>query len=267
MTEQNKNHPLADVRLFLLDMDGTFYLGDTLLPGALDFLRAVHAAGRKYLFLTNNSSRSREAYVQHLRGMGAAVSREDIFTSGDAMLLFLEQKQAAKQIRLFGTPSLEKQFRDAGYEIDAAEPQAVVLGFDQTLTYSKLTQLCNLVRAGLPYYATHPDINCPVPGGFIPDIGAMMAFVEASTGRRPDAVIGKPNRFIVDAAAWQYGLSCEQLCMVGDRLYTDIALGCACPMKTALVFSGETSRAGYAAQNRVRATVTAENIGELIAYL
>jgi len=260
-------NPLKDVRLYMLDMDGTFYLGNNLLPGALEFLDAADKAGKRFLFLTNNSSRSRSDYVKRLTGMGAKVTSDDIFTSADATLIYLKREGFGKNILLFGTPSLEKQFTDAGYEIHAEKPCAVVLGFDQTLTYQKLTDLCNAVRAGLPYIATHPDFNCPVENGFIPDTGSMMAFVKASTGRNADAVIGKPNRFIADAAAEQYGLQCEEVCMVGDRLYTDIALGNSCPVKTALVFSGETSHEDYANQSAVHATVAEETIGDLIKYL
>ncbi|MCR4588042.1 MAG: HAD-IIA family hydrolase [Lachnospiraceae bacterium] len=260
-------NPLADVKLYLLDMDGTFYLGEKLLPGALEFLDAVRKAGKDYLFLTNNSSRSLSDYVKRLRGFGAPVTEQDIFSSSDATLIYMEQKQMPKNILLFGTPSLERQFEEAGYEIRSSNPAAVVLGFDQTIDYKKLTLLCDAVRSGLPYIATHPDYNCPVEGGFIPDIGAIMAFVRASTGRDADVIIGKPNGFIAEAAAARKHLSCEQLCMVGDRLYTDIALGNHCNVKTALVYSGETSPAEYQSQNEVHATVTADNIGQLIAWL
>ncbi|MCR5033719.1 MAG: HAD-IIA family hydrolase [Lachnospiraceae bacterium] len=260
-------NPLFDTKLFLLDMDGTFYLGEKLLPGALEFLEAVRKAGKDYLFLTNNSSRSLSDYVKRLRGFGADVTEEDIFSSSDATLIYLEQQHFSKEILLFGTPSLEQQFTEAGYHIRSKKPEAVVLGFDQTIDYKKLTLLCDAVRSGLPYIATHPDYNCPVEGGFIPDIGAIMAFVRASTGRDADVIIGKPNGFIAKAAASRKGLAVEELCMVGDRLYTDIALGNHCNVKTALVFSGETSPAEYESQKDVHATVTAENIGELIAYL
>ncbi len=260
-------NPLADIRLYLLDMDGTFYLGEKLLPGALEFLSAVRKSGRDYLFLTNNSSRSLSDYVKRLRGFGADVTEDDIFSSSDATLIYMEQQGYSKEILLFGTPSLEKQFLEAGYHIHSEKPEAVVLGFDQTIDYKKLTLLCDAVRSGLPYIATHPDYNCPIEGGFIPDIGAIMAFVRASTGRDADVIIGKPNGFIAEAAAKRKGLTCKQLCMVGDRLYTDIALGNSCNVKTALVFSGETSPEEYAGQKNVHATVTAENIGELIQYL
>lgn len=258
-------YDVKSARLFLLDMDGTFYLGDNLLPGALEFLALCRVSGRRFAFLTNNSSRSKADYVARLRGFGADVAERDVFTSGDATLLYLAEHHFSKELLLIGTPSLEEQFRQAGYTVRAAAPKAVVLGFDTTITYEKLTLLCDAVRAGLPYIATHPDFNCPVAGGFIPDIGAVIAFVKASTGREPDAVIGKPNAYIARAAAQKYGVAVEDVCMVGDRLYTDIALG-ACGCGTVLVLSGETSRADLAASEIVPGVVCADlaELGKLL---
>lgn len=232
---------LSDIKLFLLDMDGTFYLGDRLLPGARQFLFACDARDIGYTFLTNNSSKSSADYIEKLARLGVSVSPEQMLTSGDAALHWLARQPFGKEILLIGTPSLKAQFRAAGYDTAAPAPRAVVLGFDTTLTYAKLTALCDAVRGGLPYIATHPDYNCPVEGGYIPDIGAVIAFVEASTGRRPDTVIGKPSGVIAQIAAERAGLPLDSLCMVGDRLYTDIAMG-QCGIVTALVLSGETTR-------------------------
>lgn len=232
---------LSETKLFLLDMDGTFYLGDTLLPGAVAFWELCRERGIKCAFLTNNSSRSRDTYLQRLQGMGVPhLSEEQIFTSADATLLYLKEQDLGPEVLLIGTPSLEQQFMQEGFVLNGQHPKAVVLGFDTTLTYQKLTDLCHAVNAGLPYIATHPDFVCPMPGGAIPDIGATIAFVEAATGRKPDAVIGKPNAFIAQAAARRYGCEVEEICMVGDRLYTDIALG-QCGCGTVLVLSGEST--------------------------
>lgn len=259
-------NPLQDVRLYLLDMDGTFYLDDHLLPGALEFLCRVRESGRRFMFLTNNSSKNRRDYLDKLARLGAEVGEDELFTSADATLDYLDESAFPREILLIGTPSLEEQFLARGYRIDAEDPKGVVLGFDTTITYEKLTRLCDAVRAGLPYIATHPDYNCPVQGGFIPDIGAVIAFVQASTGRLPDLVVGKPNAMIAEAAARRAGLSVEQLCMVGDRLYTDIALGQNCPIKTALVLCGETTPSD-AAQSDIRPTVTADSLAGLLQYL
>lgn len=256
---------LSSVQLFLLDMDGTFYLDATPLPGALEFLDALRSKNVPFAFLTNNSSKGKQDYLKKLAAMNVFVTEKEMLTSGDATLSFLEKENFSKELLLIGTPSLEAQFADAGYQLDSAEPKAVVLGFDTTLTYDKLTLLCNAVRAGLPYIATHPDFNCPVEGGYIPDIGGVIALVKACTGREPDAIIGKPNRFIAEAAASRFGVALSDICMVGDRLYTDIALG-RCGVKTALVYTGEATPELYAASDET-ATWTFGSIKDMIAEL
>jgi len=233
---------LAQVRCFLLDMDGTFYLGNSLLPGAHDLISVLDRRGTDYLFLTNNSSHNRAFYAQKLRAMGLDIPDERVFTSGEAAALMLADQKPGARIFLMGTPDLQDEFRQHGFELVEDEPDFVVLGFDTTLTYNRLWRLCDLVRAGLPYIATHADLNCPIEGGgFMPDAGAMIAFVEASTGRRPDLIVGKPNRPIIEALERKTGQPAGALCMVGDRLYTDVAMG-AHGIVTVLVLSGETKR-------------------------
>ena len=234
------NEKLSSVRGFLLDMDGTFYLDDRLLEGALRFIDLVREQGKEYLFLTNNSSRHRGQYAEKIRRLGLDISDDAVLTSGEATALHLKKDHLGADIFLVGTPSLEDEFRAHGFHLVQHDPQFLVLGFDTTLTYQKLWTLCDYVRAGVPYIATHPDFNCPTENGYMPDVGAMMAFVEAATGRRPDLVVGKPNRLIVDAAAHRMNLTVDQLAMIGDRLYTDIALGQTSGIATVLVLSGET---------------------------
>jgi len=232
---------LANTHLFLLDMDGTFYLGDKLLPGALGFIDTCRSHGIDFLFLTNNSSKHRGQYAEKLRRLGLEITEDKIFTSGEATAIFIQKQNPTANIYVVGTPALEEEFQKHGFRLVSDKPDFAVLGFDTTLTYDKLWRLCDLVRAGTPYIATHPDFNCPLEDGFMPDIGAMIAFVEASTGRRPDVVVGKPNRPIIDAVVEKTGVPIEQICMVGDRLYTDIALG-ATGITTVLVLSGEARR-------------------------
>ncbi len=234
-------HRLDAVRGFALDMDGTTYLGERLLPGARDLLALLDARGIPYLFLTNNSSKDRTQYADKLTRLGLDVRPEQIFTSGEATALYLHARQPGARVYLVGTAALAEEFTTHGFTLAADAPDVAVLGFDTTLTYDKLWKLCDFVRGGLPYVATHPDFNCPVEGGYMPDIGAMIAFVEASTGRRPDVIVGKPHPPMVAALAARTGLPVELLCMVGDRLYTDIALG-AVGMVTVLVLSGEARR-------------------------
>lgn len=233
---------LRNVRGFLLDMDGTFYLSDRLLEGALRFIDLLRAREMQYLFLTNNSSKNRRQYAEKISRLGLPLTEEAVLTSGEATALYLKEKHPGARIFLMGTPSLEDEFREFGFQLVDRDPDFLVLGFDQTLTYRKLWSLCDFVRAGVTYIATHPDFNCPTETGFMPDVGAMIAFVKAATGREPDLVVGKPNRLIVDAAALKMNLQVSQLAMIGDRLYTDIALGQASGIATVLVLSGETKQ-------------------------
>lgn len=232
---------LTDITLFLLDMDGTVYLGDTLLPGAKEFIDLLDARGIGYLFLTNNSSKHQGQYAEKLGKFGLNIGRDKIFTSGEATAIYIGKAKPAAKIFMVGTPALEDEFKAHGFTLTDDNPDYAVLGFDTTLTYKKLWQLCDFVRAGVPYIATHPDFNCPIEGGFMPDIGAMIAFVEASTGKRPDVVVGKPYQPIIDAVVEKSGTPIGKICMVGDRLYTDIALGAA-GITTVLVLSGEGQR-------------------------
>jgi 4-nitrophenyl phosphatase len=234
---------LSTVHGFLLDMDGTFYLGDRLLEGALHFIDVLRQQNKQFIFLTNNSSKHRSQYAAKINHLGLPISEETVLTSGEATALYLRKHYPGADLFLVGTPSLEEEFRQHGFNLVQASPQLVVLGFDTTLTYRKLWALCDFVRAGVPYIATHPDFNCPTENGFMPDVGAMIAFVKASTGRQPDLVVGKPNRLIVDAASIKLDLPVDQLAMIGDRLYTDIALGQTSGITTILVLSGETKLA------------------------
>jgi HAD superfamily hydrolase (TIGR01457 family) len=236
----NDIEKLSTVRGFLLDMDGTFYLGDRLLEGALRFIDLLREQKKEFLFLTNNSSKHRRQYAEKISRLGLPLPEEFVLTSGEATALYLREKHPGADLFVVGTPSLEDEFRQQGFRLVKREPQFLVLGFDTTLTYQKLWMLCDFVRAGVPYIATHPDFNCPTEKGFMPDIGAMIAFVNAATGRQPDLVVGKPNRLIVDAAAIKMGLQVNQLAMIGDRLYTDIALGQSSGIATVLVLCGET---------------------------
>ena len=232
---------LDQIRCVLLDMDGTFYLGERLLPGAAAFIARLRAAAEPFVFLTNNTSQNRQHYLAKLERLGIQISEDEIFTAAEASALWLRDRAPGCRLFLAGTPALADVFGEHGFQLVQEDPDWVVLGFDTTLTYARLWKLCDHVRGGRPYLATHPDFNCPTDGGFMPDIGAMIAFVEASTGRRPDVVIGKPYAPIVEALAGKLGVPAGAMCMVGDRLYTDIALG-AHGVMTVLVLSGETSR-------------------------
>ena len=235
-----EKHSLKNVRCFLLDMDGTFYLGEQLLEGALRFIDVLHQQGCEFLFLTNNSSKDSQQYVEKIGRLGLSIPREKVLTSGEATTMHLQSQKPGARVYVVGTSALEHEFLERGFVFDDETPEYVVLGFDTTLNYAKLWTLCNLVRAGVPYIATHPDYNCPTESGYMPDIGATIAFVKASTGREPDLIVGKPNPLFVEKAAERTGIPVSAMCMIGDRLYTDIALGATAGIPTILVLSGET---------------------------
>ena len=253
---------LSDISLFMLDIDGTIYLGSRLVPCTIPFLDCLKGQGKRFLFLTNNSSKNRLAYVEKLGKMGIAVEPDDVFTSGEATTIYMRKAYPGARVCVMGMPTLEDEFREAGFTLDNERPDCLVLGFDQAFDYKKMTLLCDLVRAGVPYVATHPDYNCPVENGFIPDIGAVIAYVKASTGRLPDKVVGKPHAGIAQAVMEKYGVKAGELAMVGDRLYTDIALGAEAGITSILVFSGETSRTDYE-KSEIRADYCFEDLSGL----
>lgn len=234
-----KRKTLTEIKGFLLDIDGTFYMGDSLLPGAHSLLDYFNRKKLPFIFLTNNSSKSGLEYVQKLIRLGIAPQDARVFTSGDAVAKYIQEATRYRRIYLVGTKGLKKSFIDTEIKLVHQKPDVVVLGYDTSLTYTKLEKMCKLLVEGVPFIATHPDINCPTPYGFAPDIGSVLALIKASTGREPDLIIGKPNRIIADLAAEVLRLPVGQLGMIGDRLYTDIAMGKTAGLTTILVLTGE----------------------------
>ena len=257
---------IQDVRCFLLDMDGTFYLGNNLIDGSLDFLAALGRTGRQCLFLTNNSSKSAEFYKQKLARMNVPEQFRNVLTSGQAAARYVQHAYAGKKAYLLANKIETQELLQMGVEVDEENPDYVLITFDTELDYAKMTRLCDLVRAGLPYIATHPDFNCPTETGFIPDIGATIAYVKASTGREPDLIIGKPYSGIVEETLRVTGLKKEEMAMVGDRLYTDIATGVNFGMLSILVMSGETTEQ-MAKESPIKPNLTFGRLADMIPYL
>ncbi len=249
-----KKKILEDTDLFVLDMDGTFYLGDDILDGALDFLSAVERAGKDYIFFTNNSSTSSERYIEKLAKMNCHITSDRIMTSGDVMIRYLKSKYPDSSVYLVGTPELEESFLEAGINLFRSErtcsdasfnaicdavPDIVVISFDKTLTYEKFSNACVYIMKGAKFLATHLDINCPVKGGFIPDCGAMCAAIELSTKVSPK-YLGKPFKETVDMVVDATGVDRKRIAFVGDRIYTDVATGVNNGAIGVLVLTGET---------------------------
>lgn len=258
---------LRACRGFLLDMDGTIYVDEELVPGALDFIRYLDASGRRYLFLTNNSSARGADYQARLARLGIEVPRVQVMTSGDATIGHLLDCTPHRSAYVVGTPGLVAEFVAAGIDTEAVDPDCVVLGFDRTLTFAKLERACELLFAGKPYFATHPDKTCITARGLIPDIAAIIAACEAVTGRTPK-IIGKPEREIVDAALRRLGTSAADTAMVGDQLDTDMTMARRVGLSAVLVMSGETSPARLAAwPEHERPALRVRDVSELHALL
>ena len=230
---------LKKKKLFIFDQDGTIYLGGRAFPFAVDLIRELRKAGKRVLFFTNNASHDPVFYLDKLTKLGFEPDRSELLTSGDVTIQFLLRHRAGKSVYLVGTPELERQFRSAGIEL-SEDSGIVVTSFDTTLTYKKLETACTLIRGGAEYLSTHPDFNCPTETGFIPDSGAISAFVTASTGAIP-RYFGKPYSDTLNMMCEVTGVSKEDMAVFGDRLYTDIALGKRNGMTGCLVLTGETS--------------------------
>ena len=225
-------------------MDGTIYLGGKVFPFAVSFIRHLRESGRRVLFFTNNASHSDDFYMEKLTRLGFSPSPSEILSSGDVTIAFLNGHRAGKSVYLVGTPDLCGMFRNAGVPLigeNEEKADIVVTSFDTTLTYAKLDAACRYIRGGAEYLSTHPDFNCPTETGFIPDSGAISAFVTASTGAVP-RYFGKPYADTVSMICEVTGTKKEEMCIFGDRLYTDIALGKKHGVTAVLVLSGETTQ-------------------------
>lgn len=232
------NAKFEKVKCFLLDMDGTIYLDNEVIDGAIDAVNRMREKG-KVIFLTNNSSRSKDAYVERLCSLGFKATESEVFTSGNATAEYLNTYYAGKKIFLFGTESLKSEFISAGITVTDERPDLIVLAFDTTFNYDRLELMCNYVHEGVPYIATHPDDNCPTARGYKPDVGSFIALIEKSTGVSPLLICGKPFRPIGESVERMLGLKSEEIAMVGDRLTTDIKFGINNGFVSVFVLTGE----------------------------
>ncbi|MDI3547123.1 MAG: hypothetical protein PWR10_775 [Halanaerobiales bacterium] len=236
---------LKEIECFLLDMDGTFYLGNRLIDGAQKFLQKIEQQNKKLLFLTNNSSKSSRDYQQKLEGLGVFVPPENIINSGEVTADYIKERKEGARVYLVGTPSLQDELEAVGLQVTTDKEGKIdylVLGFDTTLTYKKLWDAHDLILDGIPYLATNPDYVCPLEDKkTMPDCGSIISLLKTSTGKEP-LVIGKPNTLMVDYVARKTGIDKKRIAMVGDRLYTDIQTAVNAKITGILVLSGETSR-------------------------
>lgn len=236
---------LREKKLFLLDMDGTLYLGDRLFPFTAEFLQQIRNSGGTYLFVTNNSSKSVEDYVTALGRLGIAAAREDFMTSSQATAYYLHRHHEGQTLYVCGTESLKKELRGEGFSVteDLDRVDCIVMGFDTELTFKKLRDVSYLLltHPDIPYIATNPDLVCPTDFGSVPDCGSICIGIKNATGREP-LVIGKPSPLMPLLAMERLGIGAEATCLVGDRIYTDVKSGLNAGVTAILVMSGETTQ-------------------------
>ena len=259
---------LKQKKLFLLDMDGTIYLDNDLFPGTIPFLSRVREIGGRYLFLTNNSSRSVSAYVEKLGRLGIEATADDFLTSVNALIADLKSRKPYRLCYAFGTESFRQQLREAGINVtDKLEDgiDCLLIAFDTELNFQKLEDACILLNRGVDFIATNPDWVCPTWYGSVPDCGSVCEMLHRATGRRP-RVIGKPQPEMVKLAMAATGFSPEETMVVGDRLYTDIACGVNAGVDTAFVLSGEGTMEDLDASD-VKPTWVFDDIAAILAAM
>lgn len=256
-----KNH-----KLFLFDMDGTLYIGNQLFDFTKDLLTRIREKGCRYQFVTNNSSKSVDAYIQKLASFGIDVTQEDFVTSSQATAYYLGKYHPGKKLYVCGTESLKKELLKSGFSIteDLEQVECIVLGYDTELTYKKLEDVCRLLFAkeDIPYIATHPDYKCITEFGSVPDIGAMYEMIWRATGKLP-VVVGKPQPLIPELAMKKCGCTREETVFVGDQMDTDIPCGLNAGVTTILVMTGETTTEMVEAAAR-KPTMVLKNAGEIL---
>jgi len=231
---------LKGVELFLFDMDGTLYLGNEVYDGAIELMEDLPNLGKKYIYLTNNSSRAGTDYITRLRGLGFPCEAENVFTSGMATGMYLNQQHPGAKVYLVGTQAFRRELISYGINLCEDEADVVVVGFDTELVYEKLDKACHFLRRGATFIAANPDWVCPMPNDeVLPDCGSICALLTASSGVKP-TYIGKPNRNMIDVISKMTGIPNNKICAVGDRLYTDIAVAQNAGSVSVLVLSGET---------------------------
>ncbi len=251
---------------YAFDLDGTVYLGDALLPDAAETIEDIRAHGGRVVFVTNKPLETAAEYAAKLTRLGVPATAEDIVTSLDSVLLYLGERHPRARLLAVAEPLVEETLTEGGWTVvaDPAEAEVVVVSFDRTFDYAKLEAAYRAVRHhGAVIVATNPDPYCPTPDGGLPDCAAMVAAIEACTGARAEAVLGKPSESMGRALLERLGTAPEEAALVGDRLSTDVAMGQRVGMTGVLVLSGATA-AGALADSEVHPDYVIEGIHRLL---
>ncbi len=260
---------IRDIKLFLFDMDGTLYLGDQLYSFTKELLASIKAKGARYLFMTNNSSKSVNAYIEKLAKLGIAADREDFITSSQATAYYLKKHHNGQKLYVCGTKSLIEELESEGFTVttNLDEVECIVMGFDTELTFQKLWDVSYLLltRKDLPYIATNPDLVCPTEFGSVPDCGSVCIGIKNATGRDP-IVIGKPTPLMPQLAMDKCGIAPENTAVIGDRIYTDIKSGLNAGALSILVMSGETTQQ-ILEESEDKPHIVLQDGGEILKFL
>ena len=259
---------LSNIKLFLFDMDGTLYLGDILYDFTNELLSEIKKSGGRYMFMTNNSSKSVEAYIQKLDKLGIKAVKEDFITSSQATAFYLKKNHPTATLYVCGTKSLKDELIGEGFKIteNVDETECIVMGFDTELTFQKLHDVSfMLCTRDLPYIATNPDYVCPTEFGSVPDCGSVCDMIYNATGKRP-VVIGKPEALMPQLAMERTGYGKQETAVIGDRIYTDIKSGINAGTVSVLVMSGETTQQ-ILDESPDKPDIVLKDAGEIIPYL
>lgn len=265
--KKKRNQEMIDkVKMFVLDMDGTIYLSNDLFPFTKDFLDKVKESGREAYYFTNNSSKNQGDYLSKLERLGIPTDEKHMMLSTQVIIEYLKEKGPNDTYYIVGTDSLVKAFRDAGLALDDEHPDTVILGFDTSLNYEKLEKACTFLRHGAKYYGVNMDYNCPVAGGeYIPDCGSIAKLVERSTGRFPE-FFGKPSHHTLDYIIKETGYKEDEICVIGDRIYTDIKVADGRDTLSIMVLTGETQLEDLENYD-YRPDIIMESLAEVTEYL
>lgn len=260
-------YDIKNIKLFLMDMDGTVYLGDQKIEGAFEALDEIRKSGRQICFLTNNSSRSKRTCLKRLREVYRFdVADNELYTSLNATCELLNSQYKNKRVFTLATPDVLGELIEKGINIVEDDPDIVLLTFDTTLNYDRLFKFTRYLEQGKPYIATHPDDFCPSSLGKMPDIGAFMAMIKHTVGRSPDIIVGKPYSEMAKAIMHEYGLSKNEIAMVGDRLTTDILFGVNNDFMSILVLTGETTKESLI-QSNIKPDLVLDTFADVLKLL
>ena len=259
---------MKKIKLWLFDMDGTLYLGNQLFEFTPDTLKTIKDFGGRYMFMTNNSSKSVSAYIKKFASLGISAEYDDFITSSQATAYYLKNHHPEATLYVCGTESLKEELRGEGFKIsdNIDEIDCVVMGFDTELTFKKLEDVCKILLGGdVPYIATNPDYVCPTEFGSVPDCGSVCDMIKNATGKRP-VVIGKPEALMPMLAMDKTGRGKDETAVIGDRIYTDIKSGINAGTVSILVMSGETTEEILNASPD-KPDFVLENVGKIAEYL